>query len=159
GTAAAWPRRMRPPMRGRLRQLWPFLKMVLAVVIVAAVGRRFVLDLRDHPELWRRPSKPGWLLLCGALYLLGLGFSALYWYRLMRSLGQRLSFPTALRAYYIGHMGKYVPGKAWALFLRADLVRGPNVGAGLAGMTAFYEVLATMTSGALLAAVLFGVLF
>jgi hypothetical protein len=59
-----------------------------------------------------------------------------------------------VRAYYIGHLGKYVPGKAWALFLRASLAGGPGVSPGYAGLTAFYEVLTTMAAGALLAAVL-----
>src|SRR5262249_47187334 len=109
------------PMRERLRKLWPFVKLLLGLAIVVVIGRRFYLDLRDHPELLRQPLRPGWLLLSGALYLLGLGFSALCWHRLLRALGQRPSFPSALRAYYIGHMGKYLPGKAWALFLRAGL--------------------------------------
>src|SRR5262249_52896602 len=61
-------------------------------------------------------------------------------------------------AYYIGHMGKYLPGKAWALFLRAALVRGPGVSPLLATATAFYEVLVTMSAGALLAAVFFALL-
>src|SRR5262249_57797160 len=63
-----------------------------------------------------------------------------------------------LRAYYVGHLGKYLPGKAWALLLRADLVRPGGVRPGLAGLTAFYEVLTTMAAGALVAAVLFACL-
>ena len=55
-------------------------------------------------------------------------------------------------------MGKYVPGKAYALVLRADLARGPEVRAGLAGLTAFYEVLVTMATGVVVAALLFFVL-
>src|SRR5262249_26571154 len=61
-------------------------------------------------------------------------------------------------AYYLGHMGKYLPGKAWAVFLRAGLVRGSGVGLGVATLTTFYEVLTTMAGGVLLAAVLFPVL-
>ncbi len=142
-------------MQERVRKLWPVVKAALAVVIVAVVGRRFVLDLRDHPELWRDALKPGTLATAGAWYVLGLGFSALCWYRLMRALGRRPSFLQSLRAYYLGQLGKYVPGKAYALVLRADLARCPGVGAGLAGLTAFYEVFVTMASGALIAAALF----
>jgi uncharacterized membrane protein YbhN (UPF0104 family) len=145
-------------MRAALRKYWPVLKAVLALAILVAVGRGFYRDLRDHPDLRHHPLEPGWLLLSGALYLLGLAFSALCWYRLMRSLDQRPPLLTALRAYYIGHMGKYLPGKAWALFLRAGLVRGPGVRVGLAGITAFYEVLVTMSCGAFLAAVFFALL-
>ncbi len=145
-------------MRDRLRKLWPLAKLLLGLAIVVLIGRRFYLDLRDHPELLRQPLRPGWLVLCGALYLLGLAFSALCWHRLMLGLGQRPPFLVALRAYYIGHMGKYLPGKAWALFLRAGLVRGPGVSPVLATVTAFYEVLVTMSAGALMGAVLFALL-
>jgi glycosyltransferase 2 family protein len=143
-------------MRARLGKWWPVLKALFAVAIVAAIGRRFFHDLTGSPELWQRPLHAGWLLLSGVLYLVGLGFSAVYWRRLLRVLGQRLPLLTAFRAYYLGHMGKYLPGKAWALFLRAGLARGAGVRTGLAVMTSFYEVLTTMAAGALLAALLFG---
>src|SRR5262249_44929851 len=93
--------------------------------------------------------------LSGVLYLAGIGLSAVFWIRLLRLLGQHPQPLGAARAYYIGHLGKYIPGKAWALLLRATLARSSGVGAGVAGITAFYEVLATVASGALLAAVLF----
>jgi hypothetical protein len=145
-------------MRERFRKLWPLVKALLGLAIVVIIGRRFYLDLRDHPELWRQPFRPGWLVLAGALYLLGLASSALCWHRLLRGLGQRPPFLVTLRAYYIGHMGKYLPGKAWAVFLRASLVRGPHTTPVLAAATGFYEVFVTMSAGVLVAAVLFGLL-
>jgi hypothetical protein len=145
-------------MRDRLRKLWPVVKALLGLAIVVIIGRRFYLSLRDHPEVWRQPLRPGWLLLCGGLYLLGLAFSALCWHRLMRSLDQRPPFLVALRAYYIGHMGKYLPGKAWAVFLRGSLMRGQGTTPLLATATAFYEVFVTMSAGVLVAAVLFALL-
>ena len=45
----------------------------------------------------------------------------MFWYRLLRQLGQRPTALAAVRAYYIGHLGKYLPGKACALLLRATL--------------------------------------
>jgi uncharacterized membrane protein YbhN (UPF0104 family) len=141
----------------RLRRWWPIAKYLLMVIIVVAVGRLFVRDL-SQPDLWRRHYHPGWLAASGALYVLGLGLSAVYWQRLLRQLGQRPSWPALVRAYYIGHLGKYVPGKAWSLFLRAGLVKGPGVQGGYAVLTTFYEVLTTMASGVLLAAVLFALL-
>jgi uncharacterized membrane protein YbhN (UPF0104 family) len=149
-------------MRGKLRRWWPLVKALLGLAILVAVGRRFALDLQ-RPELWERPLRPGWLVLSGALYLLGMGLWAGYWRRLLGHLGARPPLGRALRAYYLGQLGKYLPGKAWAVLLRGELARGPaqpggEVGLGLALLTAFYEVLTTMTSGALVAAVLFGLL-
>jgi uncharacterized membrane protein YbhN (UPF0104 family) len=140
-----------------LRRWWPAGKAVLALVILLAIGWRFYRDLQ-RPDLWHRPFHPGWLLASAALYLLGLGTSAFYWYRLLRGIGQRPAFPAVVRAYYIGHLGKYAPGKAWALLLRATLTHGPQVHGGYAGLTAFYEVLTTMAAGALLAVILLAAL-
>jgi hypothetical protein len=134
-------------------------KALVALAILVAIGQRFVADLRSpvSSELWHRPLRPGWLLLSGLLYLAGIGFSGLFWRSLLGHLGARPPLGMALRAYYIGHLGKYLPGKAWALLLRAAQVRPAGVSLGLATLTSFYEVLTTMAAGALLAAVLFAV--
>jgi uncharacterized membrane protein YbhN (UPF0104 family) len=142
-------------MRAWLRKSWPLLKVLLALAILVAIGRQFERDLR-RPELWQRHLHLSWLLLSAILYLLGLGFSAVYWYRLLVAQGQRPRFLRTVRAHYIGQMGKYLPGKAWALFLRSNMIRGPATQVGVAVLTSFYEVFITMSSGALLAALLFG---
>ncbi len=144
-------------MRGKLRRAWPVVKAILWLLILFLIGRQFARDLR-RPELWQRPLHPGWLILSGLLYLLGIGLSALYWERLLGHLGTRPPLRVMLRAYYLGHLGKYLPGKAWALFLRSSLVRGHGVSLGLATLTSFYEVLTTMAAGVLVATVLFAVL-
>jgi uncharacterized membrane protein YbhN (UPF0104 family) len=141
-------------MSTRWKRWWPLVKVVLTVLVLAAVGWSFARDLRD-PELWRRSFQPGWLVVSGLLYLLGLGLWCLYWHRLLVRLGQRPHAAASLRAYYVSHLGKYVPGKALTLVLRAGLASSPTVRPGLAGMCAFYEVLTTMAAGAILAGVLF----
>jgi uncharacterized membrane protein YbhN (UPF0104 family) len=144
-------------MRSKLRYVWPILKAFLWLVLLYLIGRQFARDLQ-RPELSQRPLDAGWLILSGLLYELGQGFSALYWRRLLSRLGAHPPLGAALRAYYIGQLGKYVPGKAWALFLRTSLVHKHGVGIGLAVLTAFYEVLTTMAAGVLVAAVLFALL-
>jgi uncharacterized membrane protein YbhN (UPF0104 family) len=149
-------------MRTWLRRWWRILKPLIALAILVAIGRQFARDLRiperglrpSLEDLWSRLEQPRWLLLTGTAYLLGLGFSAVYWYRLLRALGQRPPFLATIRAHYIGQMGKYLPGKAWALFLRSGLLRGPRVRLSVAIFTSFYEVFATMAAGAILAAAL-----
>jgi len=144
-------------MRDRLRQLWPVLKVLLTLAIFAGVGWQFARILQD-PDLqwvWLRQARGQWLAVSGLLYLLGLGFWASFWILLLRVLGERPKLPAAIRAYYIGHLGKYVPGKAWALILRTTLVQGPGVRLGVAALTATYETLTTMATGALLAVILF----
>ncbi len=129
------------------------LKWALAAAILFFVGRQFYRDL-GRPELENISFQPGWLVVSGVLYLLALGFSLAFWVRLLHYFGERPSAVSAVRAYYLGHFGKYVPGKAWALFLRGTLAT-PAVRFGVAVVTALYEVLTTMAAGALVAAVVF----
>jgi hypothetical protein len=62
-----------------------------------------------------------------------------------------------LRAYYIGHLGKYVPGKAMVVVLRAGLIHGRGLPAGLAAASVFVETLTMMAVGAVLAAAMLAV--
>ncbi len=90
----------------------------------------------------------GWLVLCGVLYLAGLVPAALYWHRLLHALGGRASLFATMRAYLIGHLGKYMPGKALVVVLRVALLRDSNVNAATAGVSVFLETLAMMSVGA-----------
>jgi hypothetical protein len=139
---------------------WRLAKIVLAAAILLGVGRQFHHDLSkpadpDQPDLSTLQLRPAWLALSGGLYLSALSCSAFYWYRLLGKFGPRPTFLRAYRAYFLGQLGKYVPGKAWALLLRGGLVSSPELPLGVAIITAFYEVLTTMAAGALLAALVF----
>ena len=67
---------------------------------------------------------PLWLIAAGSLYLLGLLPAGLFWCHVLRRLGQDARLGATLRAYYVGHLGKYVPGKAMVVVIRAGMVRG-----------------------------------
>ena len=132
---------------------------LLIVVLVVWFIRRTIVDawkeLENHPlhvDFW-------WLAAAGGLYLLGTLFCGIFWHRILRAMGQDVGFWKALRAFYIGHLGKYVPGKAMVVILRAGLIRGPGVDAPLAVVSIFFETLTMMAVGALLAAGIVAVWF
>ena len=52
-----------------------------------------------------------------------------------------------LAAYYIGHLGKYVPGKAMVIVLRCGLLRGQPLDRGLIVASVFLETLTMMAVG------------
>jgi hypothetical protein len=145
-------------MRVRWQRLWPWAKLLLAVAIVGGVGWQFATLLR-RPELWDNPPdlRPGWLMVCMAIYMMAWGFPGFYWLHLLGVLGPRPPVAGAARAYFVGHLGKYVPGKAWALVLRTTLVHPYGVRPAVAVMTAVYETMTFMTSGALVAVVLLSI--
>jgi glycosyltransferase 2 family protein len=59
----------------------------------------------------------------------------------------------ALRAYLISHLGKYVPGKAMVVVVRAGLVVQYGARASTAAIATFYETLVMMAAGGMIAAV------
>lgn len=140
-----------PPMRRGRSTWWPWLRGVLAVAIVLGVGWQFA-RLLTRPELWDRPWRVhyGWLCVCLLSYAIGLGTWCGFWLRLLDRVGLHPRASAAYRAYYLSQLGKYVPGKAWALVMRATAM--PGVRLGIPAMTAAYETLTTMATGALIAA-------
>jgi glycosyltransferase 2 family protein len=135
------------------RRRWPLaiVKLLIVAVVVWFIHGTIASAWR---ELEKSPPKVDfwWLAASAALYLLGSLFCGLFWHRTLRALGQNVGLWTALRAFYIGHLGKYVPGKAMVVILRAGMIRGPGVDASLAVVSIFFETLTMMSVGALMAA-------
>ena len=127
------------------------LKLLIVVVVLAAVHDTIITGVKqldEHPwhfDLW-------WLLASGGLYLLGLLPAGLFWHRVLLALGQDARLGETLRAYFIGHLGKYVPGKAMVVVIRAGLIRSRRVDTGVAAVSVFFETLTMMSVGAFLAA-------
>jgi hypothetical protein len=98
-------------------------------------------------------------VLSGVLYLLGMLFAGLFWHRVLHDLGQRPRLGETLRAYFIGHLGKYVPGKAMVVILRAGLLSGPRVDPAAAAAAVFVETLTMMAVGTAMGAAIVAWLF
>ena len=136
------------------KHLWTVGKIVFTLGILLLVGWQIFRDLQSV-QLDDLVFRPGWAVASAVCYLIGLMCAGLFWFRLLILFEQKPHFGTCMRAYYIGHLGKYVPGKAVGLLMRGTLARSGTVNMGVAMITAFYEVLTTMASGAILAAVVF----
>ena len=74
-----------------------------------------------------------------------------------RAAGTRVT-PTwsdILRAYNVGHLGKYVPGKMMVPVLRSGLLQGPDMSPGKVVISVVYETISTMAVGGWVALLLF----
>ena len=131
-------------------------KFVLAIVILFFVGWQFQRDLAnlDRREIELRP---GWLLASGGLYLVSLLPSAWFWRHLFGKFGYPMSVYAGVRAHLIGQLGKYVPGKAMAIAIRADLVHPAGVPYGVSIIASFYEVFTGMAAAAIVAAGIYAI--
>ena len=120
-----------------------------------ALGRgRHVLrtwnDLRDQSQSLH--FEPGWLIGSGLLYLAGLLACGRFYERILRSSPTPVRLFPALRAYLVSHLGKYVPGKAMVVVVRAGMVVPFGARASTAAIATFYETLVMMAAGGLIAA-------
>jgi uncharacterized membrane protein YbhN (UPF0104 family) len=137
-----------------------FQVLVLALVLVG-IWRTVVKAVADLNQAGFALAQIqfGWLLAAGVMYLLALAPCWLFWHRTLHAMGQRPSRLESFRAFYIGHLGKYVPGKALVVVLRAGLVRSPRVDTTAAAVSVFVETLTMMAVGAAVAAALLALLF
>ena len=135
---------------GRRRWLATTVKALIVLVVLWFI-RSFVADAWTQVSKHRLHVNFGWLALAGGFYLAGTFPCALFWHRCLRALGQEVRLGDAVRAYYIGHLGKHVPGKAMVVVIRAGLIRRPGVDGTLAVASVFLETLTMMAVGALIA--------
>jgi hypothetical protein len=78
-----------------------------------------------------------------------------FWQRLIQKVGGQVRFRDAARAYFCGHLGKYVPGKATVLIVRSALLKDRGSPVSVSVLTATCETLMMMATGAAMAVVLF----
>ena len=140
------------------RNLAAALRWGITLAVVIAVAHRVWLE-KGKLAAYDLQLAPAWLVTSGALYILGLATCALFWWLAMRDLGGHPTGTSTLAAYYAGHLGKYVPGKALTVVVRATMVRGPNVTFALAAFTDVLENVLMMATGALVAALAFALVY
>ncbi|MBW3574057.1 MAG: flippase-like domain-containing protein [Actinobacteria bacterium] len=92
-------------------------------------------------------ARPGWLLGGVALAAVAMVGLAWPWRRAMALLGAAVDATSALAWYFVGELGKYVPGGVWTVVGRAEWARGGGVGAAVA-----YAGVALSLAGAYLGA-------
>ena len=91
---------------------------------IGLVGLGFVvrLVLRERETIADlvADGNPVWFLVAVAAGLAGMTGIGLTWGVIVRDLDQSLSLPQTLRAYFVGQLGKYVPGGVWAVMGRGE---------------------------------------
>ena len=136
---------------------WAIVVTVTVFVVRAVVSARD--QLRQEGGFSLRQLHWSWLMGSVVLYLTGLLPMGLYWHRLLRAMGQHPRLRDTLRAYYAGHLGKYVPGKAMVVVIRTALLNQSQVEPAVAAVSVFAETLTMMTVCACLAALILSIFF
>jgi hypothetical protein len=130
------------------------IKGILTVVVLAFVGRHVVRTWRELEARGQLPHlEASWLVAGAGLYLLGLAMQGVYFWRVLQAGPTPIRLFPALRAYLISHLGKYVPGKALVVVMRAGMVVPFGARAAAAAFATLYETLVMMAAGGLVATV------
>jgi uncharacterized membrane protein YbhN (UPF0104 family) len=96
--------------------------LVLALAAAVFVGRALVRDRAEIGDALEGASL-GWLALASALAVVGMTAIALPWRRAIQLLGDDLPTGQAVRRYFVGEIGKYLPGGVWPILGRGELAR------------------------------------
>ncbi len=88
--------------------------------------------------------------LSGLLYALGILNSWWLWHWLARRMGDRMHLLGSAFAITYSQLGKYAPGKGLAMMIRVAWASQAGARIPVAAVSAVYEVLTTMASGALI---------
>lgn len=98
------------------RRAWRVIQMLAGFAVLFFVVRSFVKNwdsIRATPLEWH--IRPG-LLAASALCTWGMyGLLILAWRSLLRDWGNQLGVWTAARIWAVSNLGKYIPGKVWAI--------------------------------------------
>jgi glycosyltransferase 2 family protein len=132
------------------------IKIAFLALVVWGAYRTLAAAIGSLREQNWQPSelRLGWAVVAGVFYLISQFPCAWFWHGVLLGLGQKVTLPRAARAFYIGHLGKYLPGKALVVIMRAMLVSHLQVKRSLAIVAVFYETFTTMACGAVLSALI-----
>ena len=129
--------------------------MLRAVVLVLALVL-LALALRDQgPEAYAAARDVGPAAAAGsfAAVLVGLLASALVWRALLADLGTRLPLRPATHVFFLGQLGKYVPGSVFAIAAQMELGRTHGASRSRVGTAGLLFLGVLVSAGLLTAAV------
>lgn len=109
-----------PVLRSRIVR-WGFTMLAVALAVWAGADHwHEVAEAVRHLDA-------GWLALATLATLLNVATAGLAWRSLLADLGSRLLLATAARVFFVGQLGKYVPGSVWPMVMQAELASDHGV--------------------------------
>lgn len=123
------------------------LRLLLMILVVAAVGIALVSSWDDVGPYLGAIS-PGPLVLALLLALLAPYLTMLGWRTMLADLGSPLPQAPAAGVFFVGQLGKYIPGSIWAIIAQAEMgsrLGVPRRRVGVVGLLAI--ALALLTAG------------
>jgi hypothetical protein len=132
------------------RRILRVLQWILGLAIVGLAVQSLVRnwdELRAQPLEWS--VEPGWIILSAAVVWLMYALLIAAWRQMLTAWGRGLDLWSAARIWTVSSLGKYLPGKVWAVAGMAVMAQRAGIGAGPAtGSAVILQVLAIGTGAA-----------
>jgi hypothetical protein len=130
------------------KSIWLVVKWIIFAIVLGAV-------IWHGCDLWNKLDsrstqlnlKWTWLAAATILAIVGWTPSAFYWRWIVGKMGPCPPVAQALRAYYCGTLGKYLPGKAAVIVVRAAMVKSVGIRPGAASLAVLHETFTFMWAG------------
>jgi glycosyltransferase 2 family protein len=129
-------------------------RLLKLAVVVAAVGIGAYEISKEWREVHHALGQIG-VLACfeALLVLLVMQFATLrQWQSLLAGLGSPLRTTTAGRIFFIGQLGKYIPGSVWPILTQMELGARANVPRSRSGSASILTMILSLATGLLVAA-------
>lgn len=119
--------------------------LLVSVAVAVAVWRNWA-DVSGH----LREIPASTLLGAFGLVLLAPVFTLLGWRVLLADLGTRLPLPPSASVFFVGQLGKYLPGSVWSVVAQADLGARLGVPRRRMGVVGLLSILLSVITGAII---------
>ncbi|MGH7507837.1 MAG: hypothetical protein ACREMZ_00015 [Gemmatimonadales bacterium] len=136
------------------RKLWRALQFIAGALLVGLALRSVVMNwqsFRAQPVEWRFST--AWIAASVIVVFASYALLIEAWRRVVLSMGERLAFLPAARIWFLASLGKYVPGKVWAIAGAAVLAQRAGVDPATAVAGAMVLQALAVASGAAVVAI------
>ena len=131
------------------RSIWRIVQFGVGALLVGLAVRSIAVNwenLRAQPIEWR--FSPAWIAASVLVVFAAYAMLIEAWRRVVLSMGERLGFGPAVRIWFLASLGKYVPGKVWAVAGAAVLAQRAGVDPSVAVAAALVLQALAIASGA-----------
>lgn len=147
---------MQATWRHRATRIGSVVGGVLVLACIAFVGRRLTHEWSAARHALGDASW-SWLVVAGVAAVAAMTTMALGWHRVLDALGARVAVADAVVWYYVGEIGKYLPGTVWPVVGRAELARRGGVARAVSYQSVVLSLLLLYLACALVGGALVGI--
>ncbi|MFC1651018.1 lysylphosphatidylglycerol synthase domain-containing protein [Candidatus Latescibacterota bacterium] len=121
------------------------LKLAVAAIIIIFLGHS-VLSNWEMIRGYDWSFNPVLMILSCLIFAAAFGFLPWVWHMVLHYMGHELSYSDARDIFYIGNLGRYIPGKVWSIAGMAYMAEKSGIPATIAGTSAVFSQVYSMLS-------------